>query len=57
VSLAARGLTSVDIGHKLGITERTVNFHFGNITTKLGVLNRSEAIVRALALRVVPPPA
>ncbi len=55
VSFAARGMTSADIGAKLGITERTVNFHFGNITTKLGVLNRAEAIVRALALHAVPP--
>jgi DNA-binding CsgD family transcriptional regulator len=55
VAFAARGLTSVDIGMKLGITERTVNFHFGNITAKLGVLNRAEAIVRAIALREVQP--
>lgn len=55
VSYAARGMTSSDIGGKLGITERTVNFHFGNITHKLGVLNRAEAIVRAIALRAVPP--
>ncbi|MFO1414047.1 MAG: LuxR C-terminal-related transcriptional regulator [Burkholderiales bacterium] len=55
VGYAARGMTSADIGRKLGITQRTVNFHFGNIMQKLGVLNRAEAIVRALALRLVPP--
>jgi DNA-binding CsgD family transcriptional regulator len=55
VAYAARGMTSADIGTKLGITGRTVNFHFGNITAKLGVLNRAEAIVRAIALHAVPP--
>jgi LuxR family quorum-sensing transcriptional regulator LasR len=51
--LAAHGMTSGDIGVKLGITERTVNFHFGNIIAKLGVLNRSEAIARAVAHNIV----
>jgi LuxR family quorum-sensing transcriptional regulator LasR len=51
--LAAHGMTSLDIGIKLGITERTVNFHFGNIICKLGVLNRSEAIARAVAHNIV----
>jgi DNA-binding CsgD family transcriptional regulator len=51
--LAAHGMTSGDIGVKLGITERTVNFHFGNIIGKLGVLNRSEAIARAVAHDIV----
>lgn len=51
--LAAHGMTSLDIGVKLGITERTVNFHFGNIIDKLGVLNRSEAIARAVAHNIV----
>lgn len=55
IAFAARGLTSEDIGRKLGITQRTVNFHFGNIMGKLGVLNRAEAIVRAIGLRLVPP--
>ena len=51
--LAAHGMTSGDIGVQLGITERTVNFHFGNIIGKLGVLNRSEAIARAVAHDIV----
>ena len=53
LGLAANGMTSVDIGVKLGITERTVNFHFGNIIGKLGVLNRGEAIARAVAHNLV----
>jgi LuxR family quorum-sensing system transcriptional regulator SolR len=51
--LAAHGMTSSDIGVKLGITGRTVNFHFGNIISKLGVLNRSEAVARAVAHNIV----
>ncbi len=49
LSLAARGMTSNDIAVKLGITERTVNFHFGNAIDKLGALNRNEAVARAIA--------
>jgi len=47
--MAANGLTSAEIGFKLGISERTANFHFTNIISKLDVLNRKEAIARAIA--------
>ncbi|MEP7182221.1 MAG: LuxR family transcriptional regulator [Betaproteobacteria bacterium] len=47
--LAAHGMTSPDIGFKLGITERTANFHFSNIISKLGVLNRQEAVAKAIS--------
>lgn len=53
LTLAARGLTSADIALKLRITERTVNFHIGNILAKLGALNRGEAIARGVALNLV----
>lgn len=53
VALAAHGMTSVDVAVKLGITPRTANFHFGNILSKLGALNRSEAIARAVAANLV----
>jgi LuxR family transcriptional activator of bioluminescence operon len=46
--LAARGIVSADIGTKLGIAERTVHFHFANIVSKLGALNRAEAITIAV---------
>jgi DNA-binding CsgD family transcriptional regulator len=48
LQLAAHGMTSIDIGEKLGITERTANFHFSNIISKLGVLNRNEAIAKGI---------
>jgi DNA-binding CsgD family transcriptional regulator len=49
LELAANGMTSSDIGSKLGITERTANFHFNNLKQKLGVLNRQEAIAVGIA--------
>jgi len=47
LSLAAKGQTSRDIADKLGINQRTVDFHFANIVRKLDVLNRQEAIAKA----------
>jgi len=49
LELAANGMTSRDIGIKLGITERTANFHFKNTIRKMGVLNRKEAIAVGIA--------
>ncbi len=53
LELAARGLTSADIGGKLCVAERTVNFHFSNIKNKLGAMNRPEAIARGIAMGIV----
>ena len=53
LDLAARGMVSDDIGNKLNITERTVNFHFSNIISKLGVLNRKEAIAMGVANGII----
>lgn len=53
LNLAARGMTSADIAIKVGIAERTANFHIGNIIAKLGALNRGEAIARGVALDLV----
>jgi len=49
LQLSAHGMTGAEIAFKLGITERTVVFHFGNIVSKLGVLNRNEAIAKGIA--------
>jgi DNA-binding CsgD family transcriptional regulator len=51
--MAANGMTSADIGAKLGIAERTVNFHVRNVLQKLQALNRAEAIAKAVARGVV----
>ncbi len=57
LALAARGMSSQEIGFKLGIAERTANFHFANVVGKLGVLNRKEAIAVAISkglIRIAP---
>ena len=41
--LAARGLSNVEIGRELYVTEQTVKFHLSNIYRKLGVTNRTQA--------------
>lgn len=51
--MAANGLTSGDIGGKLGIAERTVNFHMRNVLRKLEAVNRPEAIAKALSRGVL----
>lgn len=48
LTMAARGLTSDDMAYKLGITERTVRFHFSSIRSKLGAANRQEAVAKAI---------
>jgi len=55
LEMAANGLTSEDIAIKLGIKARTANFHFGKIMTKLGVLNRKEAIALGMAHGLIRP--
>ncbi len=52
---AARGLTSGDIGLKLDIAERTVEFHFAGIRSKLSAVNRLEAIAKAMASGLIRP--
>ena len=53
LALAARGMTSADVGTKLGITARTANFHIGNVMAKLGAASRGEAIARAVSANLV----
>ena len=51
--LSTRGQTSADIGLKLGITTRTVNFHFAKILRKLNASNRQEAIAKAVSANLL----
>lgn len=46
--LLAAGLTNVQIGKELHISERTVAYHVENLLNKLGVSNRTEAVVEAI---------
>jgi len=49
LALCARGQTSSDIAFKLGISERTVQFHFDGIRSKLGAATRQEAVAKGIA--------
>jgi len=51
--LSAKGQTSSDIGLKLGIKPRTVNFHFSKILRKLNAMNRQEAIAKAISANII----
>jgi len=46
---AVRGKTSWEIGRILSISERTVKFHFKNTYEKLNVVNRSQAVAKAVS--------
>lgn len=45
---AAAGLSNKQIAHHLGITERTVKFHFTSIFLKLDAENRAQAVALAI---------
>ena len=49
LTLAADGLTNKEIAYRLGISERTVQFHINSIFNKTSTNSRTEAV--ALALR------
>jgi len=50
---AAEGKTAWEIGQILSISERTAVFHVNNVVQKLGAANKTQAIVRAVALRLL----
>ena len=49
LSWAAAGKSSWEISQIVSSSERTVNFHIGNVIQKLGVASRSHAVAKALA--------
>jgi DNA-binding CsgD family transcriptional regulator len=46
LSMVAAGHTNRRIGHRLGLSERTVRKHLENINDKLGTVNRAAAVDR-----------
>jgi len=48
LKMVARGLTAEDIADKLAISSRTVRFHVDAARTKMGAVNREEAIALAV---------
>jgi len=55
IRLIAKGLSSSQAGTVMGITERTVEFHVGNLLSKLGATNRREAITKVVAAGLIEP--
>jgi two-component system nitrate/nitrite response regulator NarL len=53
LTLLGEGLSNKAIAARLGISESTAKFHVNSILAKLGVANRSEAIVHASRLGLV----
>jgi len=49
LTLAAQGLTNREIAYRLGISDRTVQFHMNAIFNKAGAQSRTEAVALALA--------
>jgi LuxR family maltose regulon positive regulatory protein len=54
LQLIAEGLTNPEIASKLYLSLNTVKVHSRNIYGKLGVHNRTQAVVKARALGVLP---
>jgi LuxR family transcriptional regulator, quorum-sensing system regulator SolR len=50
---SADGKTAWEIGQILNIAERTVVFHVNNVVQKLSATNKTQAIVRAVALNLL----
>ncbi len=52
--LLAEGLPNKSIAQRLGITEHTVKFHINAIMGKLGAQSRTEAVVLATRMGIIP---
>ncbi len=47
LALAAQGLTNKEIAYRLGISDRTVQFHMNSVFNKTGTSSRTEAAMLA----------
>jgi DNA-binding NarL/FixJ family response regulator len=54
LTLAAKGYTNKAIGVQLGISDRTVQGHLARIFAKLQANSRTEAVMRAVSLGLIP---
>jgi DNA-binding CsgD family transcriptional regulator len=50
---AARGKTSAEIAIILGLSERTINFHCDKAMRRLDVINRTQAVAKAIAAGLI----
>jgi DNA-binding NarL/FixJ family response regulator len=55
LQLAGFGLTNKEIGHRLGISERTVQFHMNSIFNKTTTNSRTEAVARGISQGWINP--
>lgn len=56
LALVSRGLTNVQIGRALYVSEATVKTHLARACAKLGVAGRTAAVTRAMEIGALPPP-
>lgn len=49
----AQGVSYKDVGEALGLTERTIKYHMGNIVEILHLENRSQAIAHAIKTGII----
>ena len=56
LGLIRDGLTAGAAARRLGLSERTVSTHLGNVYRKLGVNNKVEALFEAIRLGLMDPP-
>lgn len=54
LTLAGRGYTNKAIGVQLGISDRTVQGHLAKIYQKLQASSRTEAVMKAVSLSLIP---
>jgi DNA-binding NarL/FixJ family response regulator len=54
LTLTGKGFTNKAIGAQLGISDRTVQNHLANIFQKLNAESRTEAVMRAVSLGLIP---
>ena len=55
LTLAAQGLTNKEIAYRLGVSDRTVQFHMNAVFNKTGTSSRTEATTIALQQRWIVP--
>ena len=55
LALAAGGLTNKEIAHRLGLSERTIQFHINSIFNRTGTSSRTEAVALAIRNSWLPP--